>query len=174
MITTEITEFVILSLLALSGYIVGLITTISIIKRLNDKIEREESSRLYKERIEEYEKMINEMMLRLNIIELRLRNKHISHGVSHITYHIPKEKPVENEDRGKIDNIEYKVLNLLIKGAKTSREIEVNIGRSREHTARLMKKLYEKGYVIRDIRNKPYKYSITDLGKSILNQVEVA
>jgi predicted transcriptional regulator len=104
-------------------------------------------------------------MLRLNIIELRLRNKQISQEKEyHITYH----KPIEYKESKQIESIEKRVLSMLLEGSKTSREIEVAIGRSREHTARLMKKLYEKGYVIRDTSNKPYKYSITEVGKSII------
>jgi predicted transcriptional regulator len=170
MATIEITEFVILSILALSGYLAGLISMMLIMRYLRSNRERREIGRLYQERIGEYEKTLMDMMLRLNIIELRLRNKQISQDISHITYH--NEEKEERREIRQVDNIEFKILDLLLKGAKTSREIEVSIGRSREHTARLMKRLYEKGYVIRDVSNKPYKYSITDIGKSILNQTE--
>ena len=156
----EITEFVILSILALSGYLAGLISMMLIMRYLRSNRERREIGRLYQERIGEYEKTLMDMMLRLNIIELRLRNKQISQDISHITYH--NEEREERREIRQVDNIEFKILDLLLKGAKTSREIEVSIGRSREHTARLMKRLYEKGYVIRDVSNKPYKYSITD------------
>jgi len=61
------------------------------------------------------------------------------------------------------------VLKLLLEGPKTARQIESVIGRSREHTARLMKKLFETGYVSRDMTSKPYTYAITDAGKTILS-----
>lgn len=174
MVTIEITEFVTLSILALSGYLAALILTILIIRHLRNNREKEEIGRVYVERIGEYEKTLMDMMLRLNIIELRLRNKNVSQTVSHITYHNTEKKEEVRDLEKPVDNIEYKILDLLIRGSKTSREIEVSIGRSREHTARLMKKLYEKGYVVRDVSNKPYKYSITDIGKMILNQTEIA
>jgi predicted transcriptional regulator len=61
---------------------------------------------------------------------------------------------------------EVKVLRLLVQGAKTSAQIKEEVGRSREHTARLMKNLFDRGLVIRNDRNKPYVYEITDRGRS--------
>jgi len=61
---------------------------------------------------------------------------------------------------------EAKVLRLLVEGPRTSAQIKEEVGRSREHTARLMKALFDKGLVVRNDRNKPYVYEITDSGKS--------
>jgi hypothetical protein len=63
---------------------------------------------------------------------------------------------------------EAKVLRLLAEGPKTSAQIKGEVGRSREHTARLMKALFDRGLVIRNDRNKPYVYEITDSGRSYL------
>jgi DNA-binding IclR family transcriptional regulator len=52
------------------------------------------------------------------------------------------------------------ILDLLADGPKTSREIEKAIGKSREHTARLMKRLYDMGYIKRDESMRPYKYTL--------------
>ena len=57
------------------------------------------------------------------------------------------------------------ILKMLIEKPRTSREIQHSVGRTREHTSRLMKKLYESKLVIRDSNNKPFKYSITDAGR---------
>ena len=59
-----------------------------------------------------------------------------------------------------------KVLLLLAKGPRTSAQIKDEVGRSREHTARLMKVLFDRGLVVRNDRNKPYVYEITDRGKT--------
>jgi hypothetical protein len=61
---------------------------------------------------------------------------------------------------------ELKVLRLLVEGPRTSAQIKGEIGRSREHTARLMKALFDRGLVVRNDRNKPYVYEITASGKS--------
>jgi len=56
---------------------------------------------------------------------------------------------------------ELTVLNILaIEGAKTAPEIRDRIKLTREHTARLMKKLYEAGYLERDTRKMPYAYRV--------------
>jgi len=57
------------------------------------------------------------------------------------------------------------VLRLITNNSMTSRDIQITLGRSREHTSRLMKKLFEDGYVKRNSTSKPYSYSITQKGK---------
>ena len=61
---------------------------------------------------------------------------------------------------------EEKVLRILALGPKTSAQIKQEVGRSREHTSRVMKQLFDRGLVIRNDRNKPYVYEITDNGRS--------
>jgi hypothetical protein len=61
---------------------------------------------------------------------------------------------------------ETRVLRLLSEGPRTSAQIKEEVGRSREHTARLMKALFDRGLVVRNDRNKPYVYEITESGKS--------
>ena len=57
------------------------------------------------------------------------------------------------------------ILKMLMERPRTSREIQHSVGRTREHTSRLMKKLYDSKLVIRDSNSKPFKYSITDAGR---------
>lgn len=68
-----------------------------------------------------------------------------------------------------------KILSIIQEGPKTSREIEKRLGMSREHTARLMKRLYEMGYVIRDESKRPYKYILaqTDDAKKVTNYKQI-
>ncbi len=61
---------------------------------------------------------------------------------------------------------EARVLRFLVDGPRSSAQIKDEVGKSREHTARLMKGLFERGLVIRNDRSKPYVYEITDTGKS--------
>jgi len=67
---------------------------------------------------------------------------------------------------GESTETEAKVLRLLAEGPKTSAQIKEVLGRSREHTARLMKSMFDRGLVVRNDRNKPYVYEITDSGRS--------
>ena len=54
----------------------------------------------------------------------------------------------------------------------TSRDIQITLKRSREHTSRLMKKLFEDGYVQRNTESKPYTYSITEKGKAKIDDLQ--
>ena len=60
---------------------------------------------------------------------------------------------------------EHYILKIISKEPLTSNEIKNAIGRTREHTSRLMKKLYELKLVDRDITTKPFNYKLTEQGK---------
>ena len=62
---------------------------------------------------------------------------------------------------------ELQVLTLLSnEGPKSAPEIGRFVGRSREHTARLMKKLFDEGYVRRDQTRIPFRYSTVERVRS--------
>ncbi|HDD70352.1 MAG TPA: MarR family transcriptional regulator, partial [Candidatus Bathyarchaeota archaeon] len=68
---------------------------------------------------------------------------------------------------------ELTVLEMLSsEGPKTAPEIKERIKLSREHTARLMKKLYEEGYLERDTNKIPFKYRIKKEMEKILKKAE--
>ncbi|MDO7727209.1 MAG: winged helix DNA-binding protein, partial [Nitrosopumilus sp.] len=87
------------------------------------------------------------------------------------------EKVVENQiSTPNVPNIESVspidyVLQLITNKAMTSRDIQITTKRSREHTSRLMKKLFESGLVQRNTETKPYSYSITEKGKEKINNI---
>jgi predicted transcriptional regulator len=68
----------------------------------------------------------------------------------------------------KNQNTIFSILKLLSQSPMTAREIQVNTKKTREHTSRLMKRLYNESLVIRDIDNKPFLYKITDEGRRLL------
>lgn len=61
---------------------------------------------------------------------------------------------------------------LTMEGPKTAPEIKDKIKLSREHTARLMKKLYEEGYLERDTSKIPFKYSVKKEMEKLLRKAE--
>lgn len=68
---------------------------------------------------------------------------------------------------------ELSVLEILAsEGAKTGLEIRERIQLTREHTARLMKKLYEEGYLERDTEKMPYAYRVKKEMLKILQKAE--
>lgn len=75
-------------------------------------------------------------------------------------------KPIILPDKQNVTN--YYILRILFKESLNSNEIKNAIGRTREHTARLMKKLYELKLVDREIATKPFKYRLTEQGKKFI------
>jgi len=68
---------------------------------------------------------------------------------------------------------EVAVLEFLsAEGPKTAPEIKEKVGLSREHTARLMKKLYEEGYLERETGKLPFKYSVKKEMEKLLKKPE--
>ena len=90
--------------------------------------------------------------------------------------YIPKKSLIENVKgksliiNDKHNATEHYILKIILKEPLTSNEIKNAIGRTREHTSRLMKKLYELKLVDRDITTKPFKYKLTEQGKKYIGE----
>lgn len=66
---------------------------------------------------------------------------------------------------------ELSVLEILaLEGTKTAPQVRDRIKLSREHTARLMKKLYEEGYLERDTSKIPFRYWIKEEMEKLLKK----
>ena len=83
---------------------------------------------------------------------------------------IRKEKALEP-----LTETELMVLETIGKeGEKTAPEIKEKIDLTREHTARLMKKLYKDGYLERDTHKMPYVYRLKEEMEKILKKREIS
>jgi uncharacterized membrane protein len=72
-----------------------------------------------------------------------------------------------------LTDTEIAVLEMLAhEGGKTAPEIKERVQLSREHTARLMKKLYEEGYLERETGKIPFRYSVKKEMETLLQKVE--
>jgi len=69
-----------------------------------------------------------------------------------------------------LDETQLAVLRLLGEGQKNTRQLTDALVKSREHTARLMKGLFERGFVGRNSSTKPFVYQLTDAGRRRLSQ----
>lgn len=73
----------------------------------------------------------------------------------------------------KLTPTELKVLELLaVEGPLPAPIIGKTVGKSREHTARLMKRLYEQGYVDRETSRIPYRYRVNEKVRGVLEKKE--
>ena len=136
------------------------------------------------ERLEFYERQLIDMKIKLDSIEIEnLDNSYhtpppgLENGVEEMSQEVPTPrpnvvkttpKPVESRRRAPnmgFDDVVETVLGLITDKSMTSRDIQVTLGRSREHISRTMKKLYVDGFVERNMQTKPFSYSITEKGR---------
>ncbi|MGB9740435.1 MAG: MarR family transcriptional regulator [Candidatus Bathyarchaeia archaeon] len=127
-------------------------------------------------RVEEVAKELQESLesqrdlaTRLSKIEERVKYPAtISDAKIEAVIPIKKEKAL-----APLTETELSVLDMLAsEGPKTAPEIKERIRLSREHTARLMKKLYEEGYLDRDTNKIPFKYSVKEEMRKLLKRTE--
>lgn len=77
---------------------------------------------------------------------------------------VTRQSPVTS-----LDATELVVIRLLGDRSRSSVEIKQLIEKSREHTARLMKSLFDRGLVVRDDSKRPFVYELTDAGRRYLS-----
>jgi CRP-like cAMP-binding protein len=90
--------------------------------------------------------------------------------VAAVTQHLPGKTADGREEIARGNGTTDYILKMLSESPRTSREIQHAVGRTREHTSRLMKKLYAAGLVARDPTVKPFRYNITEAGQSQLRK----
>jgi CRP-like cAMP-binding protein len=130
----------------------------------------------YTRRLSDYDKVISQLRAKVDIIDMRTQpyesgserpsqpQPHVASVSEPVT--ITQRVTTEREINSTTDYI----LKLLVEKPRTSRQVQLAIGRTREHTARLMKKLHDSGFVSRDITTKPFRYNITDAGQEMLKE----
>ncbi len=94
-------------------------------------------------------------------------------GPEMLTEHLPVMPIKRDKAMATLTETEIQVLEMLsAEGPKTAPEIKERVHLSREHTARLMKKLYEEGYLEREAGKIPFKYSIKAEMEKLLKKTE--
>jgi hypothetical protein len=87
--------------------------------------------------------------------------------------HLPVMPIKRDKAMASLTDTEVAVLEFLSsEGPKTAPEIKEKVRLSREHTARLMKKLYEEGYLERETMKLPFKYSVKKEMEKLLKKQE--
>ena len=164
--------------------------------KLRPMIKRNETSDASQsERLEYYERQLIDMKIQLDSIEIQGveekpedQNLELKQFLQKLAKNEIKEKFIEPVVKSEIvpdkpqittrmpnldhNNATNYVLQLITNKAMTSRDIQITLKRSREHTSRLMKKLFEDGYVKRNTDSKPYSYSISEKGKERIGVLE--
>jgi len=141
-----------------------------------------EQIKAYTDRLQYYENQLIDMKIRMDSLELdsdentldlpiKVERKHAK--VGHEENQAQEEPPKERMRNMNFGSATDYVLKLITEKPMTSRDIQITIGRTREHTSRMMKKLFEEGFVERNMKTKPFTYYITDKGKSKLGLVKI-
>ena len=82
---------------------------------------------------------------------------------------VPSRAPPEAVNpEVKLDETQLTAMKLLSEGPKNTRQLTDALKKSREHTARIMKGLFEGGFVKRNDSSKPFVYELTDGGRQAL------
>ena len=154
----------------------------------------------YLHKFDEYNEIISELRSKLDVIDQKINSekyiikknelaatnkfsdmakdrshKAISHNSIPVTKNLNvtgEEIAFEEEDSLRANTVDS-ILRML-EVPLTSREIQRKINKSREHTSRLLKKLYSENIVMRDESVRPYKYKITDEGRKLLEQTTIS
>lgn len=107
------------------------------------------------ERVEKIEQSLDKIKIDINNLISQPRTVVRSHEVD-------APIPVQGESiLQKLTDTELGVLTMIENmGEGTVPQIRIGIGKTREHTARLLKKLYDSGYIDRNTSSMPYRYSI--------------
>ena len=136
-----------------------------------------EQVKSYIDRLQYYETQLIDMKIRMDSLELdenesvpdvpiKVERKHTRSEFEEIqAREEPQKERMRNMNFGSATDY---VLKLITEKSMTSRDIQITIGRTREHTSRMMKKLFEEGYVERNMKTKPFTYYITNKGKTKL------
>ena len=132
----------------------------------------------YTRRLRDYDNVIAELSAKVDIMEVRSETPRTvtSQPSHHAQPHVaPPSEPVTITQHANVENQEANgttdyILKLLAERPLTSREVQQSVGRTREHTARLMKRLHDSGLVSRDVNSKPFRYNITDAGRERLRE----
>ena len=167
---------------------IGGLTTLFVYSKLKAISASNNQTQADSERLEFYERQLIDLKIKLDAIDLENLSFSEEPPKNNVTVKEEKptpvvEKPIEISPKPPTnqptqaqrtpnmgyDNAVEAVLGLITDKSRTSRDIQITLGKSREHISRMMKKLYEDGLVERNVNTKPYTYSITEKGRSRLD-----
>ena len=165
---------------------IGGLFTLFVYSRLKADSASNEQTKADSERLEFYERQLIDLKIKLDAINLDnlsfsqeipqniVRNEEkpvqvVEKPVQVMPEQAPNPLRVERAPNMSSDNIVEAVLRLITDRSRTSRDIQITLGKSREHISRTMKKMTDDGLVQRNTNAKPYSYSITQNGLSRLS-----
>ena len=165
---------------------IGGLVTLFVYSKLKAISSSNDQTKADLERMEFYERQLIDLKIKLDAIDLEnltfsqetpqniVKNEEkpaqvVQKQVEIVPEPAPNPPKVERAPNMSSDNIVEAVLRLITDKSRTSRDIQITLGKSREHISRTMKKMTDDGLVERNTNAKPYSYSITQMGLSKLS-----
>ena len=165
---------------------IGGLFTLFVYSRLKVDSTSNDQTKVNSERLEFYERQLIDLKIKLDTIDLEnlsfseqipqdvVKNEEkpvqvVEKQVQIVPEQIPIPVRVEKTPNMSSGDIIEAVLRLITDRSRTSRDIQITLGKSREHISRTMKKMSDGGLVERNTNAKPYNYSITQNGRSRLS-----
>jgi predicted transcriptional regulator len=115
-------------------------------------------------RLNRQDARIIELMGRLDAIQSLLVEERVERPAAEV-----KARPPARVIAPPGGSTEKLVVEMLNEKPRTSVEIRQRFGISREHSARLLKSLFDRGLVVRNDSSKPFVYELTDAGRRYLS-----
>lgn len=144
----------------------------------------------YFHKFDEYNEIISDLRTKLDMMQMKInsvdnnimqdeiagigdmdsdKSQDTSHSMNPVTNDVIVDQRKDQEkDELRLSTVDS-ILNML-EVPLTSREIQRRVNKSREHTSRLLKKLYSENIVMRDGSSRPFKYKITNEGRKLLER----
>ncbi len=144
----------------------------------------------YFHKFDEYNEIISDLRTKLDMMQMKVnsvnnnimqdeiagisdmdsdKSQDTSHSMNPVTNDVIVDRRKDQEkDELRLSTVDS-ILNML-EVPLTSREIQRRVNKSREHTSRLLKKLYSENIVMRDGSSRPFKYKITNEGRKLLER----
>ena len=165
---------------------IGGLFTLFVYSKLKSSSASNEQTKQDSERLEFYERQLIDLKIKLDAIDLEnlsfsqeipqnvVRNEEkpvqvVEKSVQVVPEQTLVQPRVERTPNMSSGDIVEAVLRLITDRSRTSRDIQITLGKSREHISRTMKKMSDDGLVQRNTNAKPYSYSITQNGLSRLS-----
>ena len=170
---------------------IGGLFTLFVYSRLKADSASNNQTKADSERLEFYERQLIDLKIKLDAIDLEnlsfsqqipqniVRNEEkpvqvVEKPVQVVPEQVQVPARVERKPNMSNGDIVEAVLGLITDRSRTSRDIQITLGKSREHISRTMKKMSDDGLVERNTNSKPYSYSITQNGRSKLSRTDTA
>jgi len=122
--------------------------------------------------INEKERSIVDLMYRTDLLEAAVKRQETNFGAERnvMVRDVKRDVTSSNVTRGQggVSEVEFRLLSSLKEGSRKVSEITVSMGKSREHTSRMLGGLVRRGCLERLNTEAGVMYALTDAGKGLV------